>query len=72
MPFCLAEFKFSGHHSCDDYEIPRYKSEIDDYIGKLQTYVNDAFEAASEASSYAKEVESYAKCEVEEVSSQHK
>ena len=58
IPFCVNEF--SNTHTCDDWEInsynsdlDRYKYEVDDYQRSLQSFVNDAGDFAREAHDYA-------------------
>lgn len=71
VPYCLSSYKFSGSHTCDQWEIDSYKREIERYVDNLQTYVDEAYAVAKEASNYADEVQAYAECEAKEVSSQH-
>ncbi len=66
-PYCLSGYKFSKKHSCSDWEIRGYESEIEDYLNKLQAYANDAVDAANKAISFANDAKSYAKCESEDV-----
>lgn len=66
-PYCLSGYKFSRKHTCSDWEIRSYQSEIEDYLNKLQTYANDAVDAANKAISFANDAKSYAKCESEDV-----
>ena len=62
-PFCLSDYSWSRKHSCDQWEIDSYISDINEYIRKLRTYVDEANEFASEASSFASEAFDYAQCE---------
>ncbi|MEJ1118082.1 hypothetical protein V9K92_06330 [Phyllobacterium sp. CCNWLW109] len=72
VPFCLSGYKFSGTHTCEDYELTSYQSDIEEYIGKLNKYIRDNNDAAEEAAAYALAVAKYAQCEADEASSQHK
>ena len=58
VPFCVNEF--SNTHTCDDWtinsynsDLDRYRYEVDDYQRSLQSYVNDAEYFAREALDYA-------------------
>ena len=58
VPFCVNEF--SNTHTCDDWEIDsynsdleRYRYEVDDYQRSLQSFVNDAGDFARESLDYA-------------------
>ncbi len=66
-PFCLSGYKFSRTHTCSDWEISRYQSEIEEYVSKLRTFANEAVEAANEAIRFAEDAKAHAKCEAEDV-----
>ena len=58
VPFCVNEF--SNTHTCDDWtinsynsDLDRYRYEVDDYQRSLQSFVNDAGDFAREALDYA-------------------
>jgi len=58
VPFCVNEF--SNTHTCDDWtinsynsDLDRYRYEVDDYQRSLQSFVNDAGDFAREALEYA-------------------
>lgn len=72
VPYCLNSYRFSGEHTCDQWEIDSYQRAVDEYVDQLQEYMNEAAEVAKKAVSFAEEVEEYARCEAEEVLSQHK
>ncbi|QHG72056.1 hypothetical protein DQW09_09710 [Ensifer adhaerens] len=72
VPHCLSDFRYSGGHTCSDWEISSYQDEVDSYIRKLNNYVSEAADAAKEAADFASEAEQYARCEAEEVATQHK
>lgn len=62
VPFCLNEW--DNTHTCDDYtinnynsDLERYRYDLEDYQTELQNYVNDA-------QYFANEVLNYANCEV--------
>ena len=58
VPFCVNEW--NNTHTCDDWtinsynsDLDRYRYELEDYQRELQNYVNDAQYFANEALSYA-------------------
>ena len=58
VPFCVNEF--SNTHTCDDWtinsynsDLDRYRYEVDDYQRSLQSFVNDAGDFARQALDYA-------------------
>lgn len=59
VPYCLTDYKYSGKHTCDSWEVDSYINDYDDYIRKLNTYVSEAF-------SFADDAQSFAKCKAEE------
>jgi hypothetical protein len=76
-PYCLAGFRYSRTHTCDQWEIDRYVNDINDYIKKLNTYAEEANEFAAKAAEFAKDANSfaqsaydYAKCEAADVKSE--
>ncbi|WP_333631824.1 hypothetical protein [Agrobacterium cavarae] len=69
-PYCLSGYKFSGKHTCSDWEISSYKSELEDYLDKLRTFANEAVNAANEAITFANDAKAYAKCESQDVLSE--
>lgn len=71
VPYCLREFSWSGRHTCDSWEIDRYKNEVESYIDDLNSYIREAVEFAEAASRFAQDAEAYARCEADEVLSQH-
>ena len=57
VPFCVNEW--NNTHTCDDWtissynsDLDRYRYELEDYQRELQNYVNDAQYFANEALSY--------------------
>ena len=59
VPYCIRD------RSCEDYEIQRYKSDVEDYVRKLKNY-------ASEAEEFHGDAVQYAECEIDDVVNQHK
>lgn len=72
VPYCLSNFRFSGEHTCGEWEINAYQRSVNQYIGELQEYMDEAASAARDAANYAEEAAEYARCEAEEVAGQHK
>jgi hypothetical protein len=72
VPFCLSSYKYSGTHTCDQWEIDSYQRKIRDYVSELQTFMSEAYDAAKEAADFATEAEEYARCEADDVASQFK
>lgn len=71
VPYCLSSYSYSGTHTCDNWEIESYFSEVDDYVNSLQAYLDEFNEYTRKVSRLAQEAEAYAICEAEEVSTQH-
>ena len=71
VPYCLEEYSWSGRHTCDDWEIDAYFSDVEDYAEELEDYLYEveAFKMAAER--FASEAVDYATCEADEVVSQH-
>ena len=55
VPFCVNEY--AGTHTCDDYTISSYISDIDSYNYDVQRYVQ-------ELQNYVNDAQSYANCEI--------
>lgn len=72
VPYCLQEYRWSGRHTCDDWEIDSYQNEVNDYVDELNDYLSEVVAFANEATRYAQEADDYARCEAQEVVSQHK
>lgn len=71
MPFCLNSYSYSREHTCDEWELDSYFSDVEDYVSSLQAYLVEFNEYTRKVSRLAAEAETYAVCEAEEVSSQH-
>lgn len=71
VPFCLSNYSYSNEHTCDQWELDAYFSDIEDYATSLQTYLVDFDDYARKVANLALEAEAYALCEAEEVSTQH-
>ena len=67
VPDCLSDYKYSGRHTCDEYEIDSFIRETNDYIRLLNDYASEAEEFANEASTFARDAADYARCERNEL-----
>ena len=70
LPYCLSDYKYSGKHSCNSWEIDTYIDGINEYIRALENYVAEAYSFAGEASDYANQAAEYARCESENAKSE--
>lgn len=66
IPYCLSDYRFSGEHTCKQWEIDSYVNEINDYIRDLNSYIEEAANFAYEASRYAEDAKAYGECEANE------
>lgn len=85
VPYCLGEYSYTGKHTCEEYELDSYFSEVDRYLSELNSYIEDAVNYSNEARRFANEVidfsnsirqfaedvVEYADCEARDVKSQH-
>lgn len=60
-PYCINEY--DNTHTCDDWQIQSYKSEIDQYNYDVDEYIRKLKSYLSEVDSFSSEAVSYAKCE---------
>lgn len=65
-PYCLNDFRFSGRHTCESWEIDGYINEINNYINDLNSYVGEANDFANAATRFANDAADHARCEAEE------
>jgi hypothetical protein len=65
-PYCLSGYRYSGKHTCDNWEIQSYIDEINEYIRKLNEYAEEARDFAQNAINFADEANEYAGCEANE------
>lgn len=71
VPYCLQDYRWSGRHTCDEWELNSYQREVDDYVRKLNDYIREANTFAEEAIAHAESAADYARCQAREVSTQH-
>ena len=62
VPFCVNEF--TRTHTCDDWQISSYNSELENYRSEVEYYVQKLKNYVSEAQSFAHDSVEYAKCEI--------
>ncbi|WP_228866183.1 hypothetical protein [Roseibium aggregatum] len=71
VPYCLSQYKWTSKHTCDQWEIDSYISDVNDYIRKLNDYADEARDFAEAATNFANDAIDYAECEAEDAKSQH-
>ena len=71
VPFCLIEYSYSGRHTCDDWELESYFSEVEEYTNLLARFLRDVENYQNEVDSFVSDSVRFAKCEADEVISQH-
>ena len=62
VPFCVNEIM--NTHTCDDWEIDSYNSELSSYRSDIDFYVQKLKNYISEAEYFVNETVAYAKCEI--------
>lgn len=67
MPYCLSEFHYSRTHTCEEWEIQSYLSEVEDYQRQLERYLDEVNDFMDEAKDLADDAERYANCAMKEV-----
>ena len=72
-PFRIAlnGYSYTREHTCDQWELDSYFSDVEDYVNELQTYLDEINEYSRKVTLLARDAEAYAVCEAEEVSTQH-
>lgn len=68
-PYCLSDYKYSGSHSCGEWEIDRYIADINSYIRELSSYAEEARSFGNSAISFANSAIEYAECEANDARS---
>lgn len=69
-PYCLSEYSITRRHTCDQWELDNFISEINDYIDQLNSFANEARYFADEAIRFANDAADYANCEASDVKSE--
>lgn len=67
-PFCYNEY--SNTHTCSDWEIDSYNSEVESFNRKMRQYQSEVEDYIQSLSNYVEEVVSYAKCEANDIALQ--
>lgn len=62
-PFCLSGYEITRQHSCSDWEIQAYITEVNEYLRLLRTYYEEAVDFANQAARFSDEALEFAKCE---------
>jgi|GEM_PF-1433978 len=65
-PYCMSNYKYSGTHTCEDYQINAYVNEIDAYVESLRRFAQEANRFAEEAITFANNAVDFANCEIED------
>lgn len=66
-PFCLSGYRFAGKHTCSNWELESYFSDVEQYISDLKTFAAEANAYAAEVIDYANESVNYANCEISDL-----
>lgn len=69
-PYCLLDFKYSGTHSCDEWEIDAYLNELETYRLRLVRYLNDVQEFVNTTDEMADQARRFADCSMKEALSE--
>ena len=62
VPWCVDEYSMT--HTCDDWEIDSYNSDLQSYRYEVENYVNQLEMFVAEAQSFYSESVDYANCEI--------
>ena len=65
-PYCMTGFSYSRTHTCDEWEVRNYISEVESYIDDLNNYVAEYLEFANSAASAYETALAYAECSAAE------
>ena len=60
VPYCLSSYSYSGQHTCEQWEIDSYISEVEAFQRELNSYLDEVRAFAADAGDYAR-------CELNEV-----
>ena len=63
VPFCVNEFMKT--HTCDDFTISQYNSEVETYNSRLRSYNSSVEIYIAELNRYVQKARDYAQCEVD-------
>ena len=62
-PFCLSGYRYSGKHSCDEWELSSYRSEVEAYVEGYERY---QAEARNVAQRFLDDANEYSRCRINE------
>ena len=62
VPYCVNEW--NNTHTCDDWTINSYNSDVDNYNSQLRSYSYDVDEYIRKLQYYVNEASEYANCEI--------
>ncbi len=62
VPFCVNEF--SNTHTCDEWTINSYNSEVNYYNSQLQSYSYEIDDYVRKLQNYVNDAQDYANCEI--------
>lgn len=65
-PICMTGYKYSGTHTCSEWEIENYVTDLEDYLRKLSEYKDELNTFADEVVNFLDEAYQYADCETRE------
>ena len=65
VPYCVNEW--NNTHTCDDWEINNYMSNVENYNYEVQDWVNKLRQFAQQAEQYYGEVINYVNCEINDL-----
>lgn len=71
VPYCLNGYAYSQEHTCEQYELDSYFSDVEDYADALKAHHSELAEYANSTVSNANDYLKYVECEVDEVVTQH-
>ena len=63
VPFCVNDFMKT--HTCDDFTISQYNSEVETYNSRLRSYNSSVEIYIAELNRYVRKARDYAQCEVD-------
>ena len=67
-PYCLSNYRYSGRHSCDAWELSSYRSSVEDYVESYKRYQREALNVTQRFLDAANE---YSRCRIDEAIDQY-
>jgi hypothetical protein len=62
-PFCLSGYRYSGKHSCSEWELSSYRSAVEDYVEGYKRYQAEALNVAKR---FLDDANEYSRCRINE------